>query len=108
MSSAQDPAEIPGADACANYLKALADPHRLQIIRALQQGAMSVSDIALLLELEIANASHHLRVLYHAQIVKTHKDGKFVYYEVNPAFLKSKAASSFDFGCCQFDLRNLE
>ncbi|PQO46012.1 ArsR family transcriptional regulator [Blastopirellula marina] len=108
MSQPSEPSDVPGVDACASYLKALADPHRLQIIRALQQGAMSVSDIALLLELEIANASHHLRVLYHAQIVTTHKEGKFVYYDLNPAFLKSKAASSFDFGCCKFDLRNLE
>ncbi len=53
-------------EACAVYLKALGDPVRLQIIRALQAGSMSVSDLVMLLELEIANVSHHLRVLFHA------------------------------------------
>ncbi|EAQ78957.1 ArsR/SmtB family transcription factor [Blastopirellula marina] len=108
MPQHQEPSDFPGVDVCASYLKALADPYRLQIIRALQQGPMSVTDIALLLELEIANASHHLRVLYHAQIATTHKEGKFVYYDLNQAFLKSKAANSLDFGCCKFDLRKSE
>jgi DNA-binding transcriptional ArsR family regulator len=35
---------------CANYLKALADPIRLQIVRALQSGPMSVSDLSMLLD----------------------------------------------------------
>ena len=63
---------------CATYLKALGDPVRLQIVRALQTGPMSVSDLVLLLELEMANASHHLRVLFHADIVTTERDGKFI------------------------------
>ncbi len=49
---------------CATYLKALGDPVRLQIVGALQSGPMSVSDLVLLLELEMANVSHHLRVLF--------------------------------------------
>ena len=60
---------------CATYLKALADPFRLQIIRALQSGPLSVSDVAELLESNLANASHHLRVLFHAGIVITERDG---------------------------------
>ncbi|MFI4875402.1 MAG: ArsR/SmtB family transcription factor [Blastopirellula sp. JB062] len=108
MPKREQPSEFPGVDVCASYLKGLADPIRLQILRALQEGPLSVSDIALLLELEIANVSHHLRVLYHAQIVTTHKEGKFVYYDLNPIFLKSKAANSLDFGCCKFDLRKSE
>ena len=91
---------------CATYLKALGDPVRLQIVRALQSGPMSVSDLALLFELEMANVSHHLRVLFHADIVTTERDGKFIYYGLNTDFLTSRAVGkSLDFGCCKIDLR---
>jgi DNA-binding transcriptional ArsR family regulator len=92
---------------CATYLKALGDPVRLQIVRALQSGPMSVSDLVLLLELEMANVSHHLRVLFHADIVTTERDGKFIYYNLNKEFLtKRSVAKSLDFGCCKIDLRD--
>lgn len=98
---------LPEDDAieCANYLKALADPIRLQIVRALQSGPMSVSDLAALLEMEMANVSHHLRVMYHADLVVTERDGKFIYYYLNKEFMRSAAAKSLDFGCCKIDLR---
>lgn len=101
-------ADAPAESAlCAAYLKALADPVRLQIVRALQTGPMSVSDLVVLLELEMANVSHHLRVLYHADIVTTQREGKFIYYAVNKEFLKSRSvAKTLDFGCCKIDLRD--
>lgn len=95
------------AAVCAGYLKALGDPIRLQIVKALQSGAMSVSDLAILLDLELANVSHHLRVLFHADLVTTQRDGKFIYYHLNQQFLKNASvAQSLDFGCCAIDLRN--
>jgi DNA-binding transcriptional ArsR family regulator len=94
------------SELCASYLKALADPVRLQIVRALQTGPLSVSDLVVLLEVEMANVSHHLRVLYHADLVTTKREGKFIYYAVNTEFLKSRSvAKSLDFGCCKIDLR---
>lgn len=91
--------------ACANYLKALGDPVRLQIVKALKSGPLTVSDLTELLELEMANVSHHLRVLYHARIVTIEKEGKYSYYQLNNEFIGSKAVTkSLDFGCCRFDL----
>ena len=91
---------------CATYLKALGDPIRLTVVRALQTGPLSVSDISELLDLEMANVSHHLRVLFHADIVTTEREGKFIYYALNPEFLNSRAAGrTLDFGCCKIDLR---
>jgi len=91
---------------CANYLKALGDPCRLQIVRALRTGPMSVSDLAILLESEVANVSHHLRVLFHADLVKTERDGRFIYYHLNKAFFTRRGLlkQSLDFGCCKIDL----
>jgi len=92
---------------CANYLKAIGDPVRLQVVRALQAGPLSVSDIAELLEIDISNASHHLRVLFHADIVLSEKDGKFTYYKLNSQILQNRSAKQvFDFGCCKLDLRD--
>lgn len=95
------------ATLCATYLKALGDPIRLQIVRALQSGPVSVSDLVLLLELEMATVSHHLRVLFHADIVTTEREGKFIYYALNKDFSKKRTiAKSLDFGCCKIDLRD--
>ena len=94
---------------CAKYLKALGDPIRLQMIRALQSGPKSVSDFTLLLDLELPNVSHHLRVLYNAGLVSTERDGKFIYYSLRQEVLnvRSKLPSGlFDFGCCKLDLRS--
>ena len=93
-------------DTCASYLKALGDPIRLKIVRALRTGALSVTDISLLLEADVPNISHHLRVLYHADIVSTERDGKFIYYRLNDEFLCNRAGNkALDFGCCTIDLR---
>lgn len=92
---------------CAAYLKAVADPLRLRVIRALQAGPLSVSDIAELLEHEVGTVSHHLRVLYHAGIVQTRREGKYIYYSLNERILRSKkraADSVLDFGCCRLDV----
>jgi DNA-binding transcriptional ArsR family regulator len=94
---------------CAEYLRALADPIRLKIIRSLQSGALTVTDIGLLLELEITRVSHHLRVLFHADLVATERDGKFIYYRLNRQFLKRAGVNpSLDFGCCKIDLKSSE
>ncbi len=107
MPGNTSPSEAPDVERCAGYLKALADPIRLRIVRALQSGPMNVSDLALLLDAEIANVSHHLRVLYHANLVTTERDGKYIYYHLNREFFKNRSLSkSFDFGCCKIDLRD--
>lgn len=98
--------DIVPMDVCATYLKALGDPNRLMIVRALRGGALTVTDISLLLEVDVPKVSHHLRVLFHANIVSTERDGKFIYYRLNDAFLCNRAGNkALDFGCCQFDLR---
>lgn len=93
---------------CANYLKALGDATRLRIVRALQMGPLSVSDLAELLEHDLGGVSHHLRVLYHADIVETRREGKYIYYSLNPRWLgqkRRKPRGILDFGCCKLDVR---
>lgn len=48
---------------CAEKLRALSEPVRLQIVDLLLDGERSVTEIAEALGLEIVNASHHLGIL---------------------------------------------
>lgn len=50
MAGKDDQVDAVEVIVCANYLKALGDPYRLQIAGALQNGAISVWDLALLLD----------------------------------------------------------
>jgi DNA-binding transcriptional ArsR family regulator len=76
------------------------------MIKALQSSPLTVTDLSLLLDSEIANVSHHLRVLFHAGIVTTQRDGKFIYYQINREVLRGKSiGQSLDFGCCRLDMR---
>lgn len=95
------------ASNCSRFLKALGDPLRLQIVEFLQDGPKSVTEIAEHLEIEIANASHHLHVLSHADLVLAERDGKFSYYALAPDILvrgTAQTPSSLEFGCCRLEL----
>jgi rhodanese-related sulfurtransferase len=66
----------------AKITKALANPHRLEIIELLAQGQYSVEQIAIQSSLSVANASQHLQVLKIAQLVDVTRDGNFIYYKL--------------------------
>ncbi|HSU69279.1 MAG TPA: metalloregulator ArsR/SmtB family transcription factor [Tepidisphaeraceae bacterium] len=92
---------------CAEYLKAVADPERLRIIQCLQGGPRSVGEICAALEVAIANASHHLRLLKSAGLVTRQKKGRFVIYALDPKFVRQATRSKLnvlDFGCCRLEL----
>lgn len=75
-------------DGLSKLLKALSNPFRLEIIEMLSQGEKSVEGIVQTTNLSIANASQHLQVLKNNNIVKSRKDGHYVYYSlVNDEFL---------------------
>lgn len=62
--------------------KALASPHRLEILEVLAQGERTVESLASETGLPIANASRHLQQLRHAQLVLTRREGLFVHYRL--------------------------
>lgn len=74
----------------ATITRAMANPHRLEIIELLAQGDYSVEQIAMQTDLSIANASQHLQVLKGAQLVDVSRRGNFVYYRLaNPGVFKA-------------------
>jgi len=66
----------------AAVAKAVAHPHRLELLEQLAQGERSVEVIADRTRMSIANASQHLQHMRRAGLVATRRDGKFVFYRL--------------------------
>lgn len=62
--------------------KALANPHRLELLDLLGQGERSVEELAREAALSVANASAHLQVLRRARLVEGEKRGLNVVYRL--------------------------
>ena len=74
----------------AEVCKAMANPTRLKVLNALQQGEQSVQVLTKTLKLRKANLSQHLAVLRQRGIVATRREGLNVYYRcANPKMLKA-------------------
>lgn len=62
--------------------KALASPHRLELLELLAQGERTVDSLANEIGLSLANASQHLQALRQASLVESRKQGLYVYYRL--------------------------
>jgi ArsR family transcriptional regulator len=62
--------------------RALSNPHRLELIDLLAQGARNVEDLARESRMSLANASAHLQVLRRARLVEAEKHGLYVTYRL--------------------------
>lgn len=70
--------------------KALSDATRMKIIYALtQEDELCVCDVAAIIGISTATASHHLRLLRTLGIAKNRKQGKLVYYSVKDHHITS-------------------
>ncbi len=73
----------------ARIAKAIANPHRLELVDLLAQGERSVEELAKETALSIANASQHLQALREAHLVIARKEGLRVYYRLaDPAIFQ--------------------
>ena len=66
----------------SNLLKAMAHPHRLEIIHLIRDQEICVSDIHAMLDLPQANVSQHLMILRDAGVVVRRKKGKQIFYKI--------------------------
>ena len=66
----------------ANVARAIAHPHRLEILEHLAQGERGVDALSARLGLSIANASQHLQQLRRAGLVASRRNGKFILYRL--------------------------
>lgn len=94
------------AKQCAELLKAVADPDRLRLIQALRERSQSVSDLSALLDKDIGNVSHHLKVLRKQELVTTRREGKMIIYSLAESVTASKGDkhTGIELGCCRLEL----
>ena len=69
-------------------LKALSDPIRRDILNMLKSGKKSAGDIVDNFDVTGAAISRHLSVLKEADLIRDHREGKFIYYELNASVLE--------------------
>src|SRR5216117_2151175 len=62
--------------------KALASPHRLELLDVLAQCERTVEALAQETGMSVANASQHLQVLRAAQLVDVRREGVYIYYRL--------------------------
>jgi len=73
----------------AQMLKAIADENRAKITYALcQDDELCVCDIANIIGVPVANASHHLRTLHKQGIVKFRREGKLAFYSLDDEHIR--------------------
>lgn len=65
-----------------DVMKALADPTRREILNILKSGALSATEIVDRFSMSAAAISKHLSILREAELVRSRRDGKYIYYEL--------------------------
>ena len=69
-------------------LKALADPIRREILNLLKGGRLSAGEICEHFSVTGASISRHLAILKDADLIRSKREGKFIYYELNTSVLE--------------------
>ena len=70
------------AASAARFLKALANPNRLQVLCVLDEAEMTVSQLNARIPLSQSALSQHLKVLREDELVSTRRVAQTVYYRV--------------------------
>jgi ArsR family transcriptional regulator len=74
----------------ADICKTLANPKRLEILNALQNGEVAVAELVRRLRLPKANVSQHLAILRSHGVVSARREGLSVFYRVaNPKIIQA-------------------
>lgn len=73
----------------SELLKALADETRLTILAMLRDGEMCVCEIMDVLPFSQPAVSHHLKILRQAGLITDKRDGKWIYYYLDPEAIRA-------------------
>jgi len=69
-------------DQFARVAKALASPHRIELVELLAQGPRTVEALSRIADMSLANSSAHLQVLRAAGLLEAIKEGLYVTYRL--------------------------
>lgn len=78
--------------------KALSDESRLRLLNAISHGAFNVQELTSIIDLGQSTISHHLKVLQSCGLVRSQREGTWIYYSLVSADSPTppiKAANSF-------------
>ena len=91
---------------CLSAMRALGEPTRLALVKALLKGPSCVNELCEALEATPYNASKHLRVLREAGLIEVEKQSQQRVYSLAEAFRSrmKPGTQTLDLGCCQFHL----
>ena len=81
------PTEPLALDQAQQLLRSLAEPIRLQVVLALQNGERCVCDLTSDLDLAQSKLSFHLKVLKEAGLIAARQEGRWIYYRLEPSTL---------------------
>lgn len=73
-----------GAKRAARWFHALADETRLRIVERLRGGEECVCNLTATLETGQSRLSFHLKTLKDAGLVRDRRQGRWIYYSLNP------------------------
>lgn len=80
MSDTAAPATQSSSETLAQICKACADVLRVDILRALRNDSFSVQELCRIFGVKQSAMSHHLKVLTHAKLVITRREGNTLFY----------------------------
>ena len=80
--------EVEYLEKLAEFFKVFGDRTRLNILKLLLENELNVTEISEKLDMNNSAISHQLRVLRAANLVKTRKDGKEVFYMLSDDHVK--------------------
>ena len=80
--------EVEYLEKLAEFFKVFGDRTRLNILKLLLENELNVTEISEKLDMNNSAISHQLRVLRVANLVKTRKDGKEVFYMLSDDHVK--------------------
>lgn len=69
-------------------MRALADPTRREILNLLKSGRRPAGEITAHFSVTAAAISRHLSVLKEADLIRDHREGKYIFYELNISVLE--------------------
>lgn len=66
----------------------MADKQRLRILGLVSKGPLVVNDIKTVLHLSMSTVSQHLSILREADLLLDNKQGRWVFYSINPKLIE--------------------
>lgn len=71
-----------------DVMRALADPTRREILNILKTGPLPATEIGEHFQMSAAAISKHLAILREAELVRSRREGKYIYYELTASVLE--------------------